>query len=261
MKRQKGIDTEFIIEGAKYDTSPQYYQWDNKKMYPYYKEVEKKIFTPKGITSLNEAELWLLENEPEYYFGASIFEQYKMEPVDKEALDFSFIAIPSYYETIYDTTNRQDIIKQLIKEVENRMVKKISNVVELKNHILSEYQKYDVELNANHFDVEVENIWTKDLLLLYSNIQSQINEDFIIRLEKTDNNELNIISLTQSMKDELYTGNYKDFLLNLEKTDKSLCRFVTCEIDDFCLTDGESTFFFDEIDNYELLKDNEREYE
>lgn len=120
MKRIKGVDTNFIITGSKYDTTPQYYNWDKDKKYPNYEEIETKIFNPEGITSLEEGEKWLLTNYPEYYFGASIHEKYKIEPPqeEKEPLDFLIIAVPSYYEAIYHTTDRTQIIKEITKEVD-----------------------------------------------------------------------------------------------------------------------------------------------
>ena len=125
MSRRKGIDTRFVIKGSKYDTSPLYYSWDSKQHYPYYKEIEEREFIPEGITSLNEGELWLLKNYPEYYFGAGIYEEYITEPLEeeKEQLDFCALAVPSYYEQLFETTDRQYIINELIKNKEKELNK------------------------------------------------------------------------------------------------------------------------------------------
>ena len=118
MNRRKGIDTEFVIEGALYSTEPMYYNWDNEKKYPYYEQLEAIKFTPEGITSLEEGEKWLLENHPNYYFGGGVYEKYKTVPPEeeKEPLDFCALAVPSYYEAVYQTRDRQKILKEIARE-------------------------------------------------------------------------------------------------------------------------------------------------
>lgn len=116
--RRKGIDTYFVVKGSTYSTEPKYYSWDDKQMYPYYEELEKFEWIPDGITSITEGELWLLENHPDCYMGGGIYEQY-VNGYDgpKEPLDFCALAVPSYYEGIYQTTNRNAVLKELKAKV------------------------------------------------------------------------------------------------------------------------------------------------
>ena len=117
--RRKGIDTRFVINGAKYSSIPKYYNWDLKKNYPYYDEIEEVTFEQNDITSTKEGEIWLLQNYPKYYMGGCIYEEYVIEPpeTEREPLDFLCLAVPSYYETVYKSTDRKFILNEIAKEL------------------------------------------------------------------------------------------------------------------------------------------------
>lgn len=106
----------FIIVGHKYKTEPSFYDWDKEKRYPTYEEDgDKKEFPVQQFENLRAAEVWLLKNAPEYYFGSNIIEVYK-DGSTKPNGDFSLIAVPSYYECVYNTTDRALIINTILSE-------------------------------------------------------------------------------------------------------------------------------------------------
>ena len=99
------------IIGRKYSTEKRFKEWDKEKQFPSYEQIDEHKFPPKQFESIRHAEIWLLENFPEYYFGANI------KCLDNT--DFSCIAIPSYYEGYYKTDNRQKIINTMLEELKN----------------------------------------------------------------------------------------------------------------------------------------------
>lgn len=106
----------FIIIGYKYKTEQSFYDWDKEKRYPTYEEDgEKKEFPVQPFENLRAAEIWLLKNAPEYYFGANIVEV-NADGSSKKNGDFSLVAVPSYYENVYQTTDREAIIVMLLSE-------------------------------------------------------------------------------------------------------------------------------------------------
>lgn len=147
--RRKGTDTYFVVKGSTYSTEPKYYSWDDKQMYPYYEELEKFEWIPDGITSITEGELWLLENHPDCYMGGSIYEQYADSYTgEREPLDFCVLAVPSYYEAVYQTTDRNAILKEieakLLRAVEEQeKSNKEAELLETVNNLLSQEQECD----------------------------------------------------------------------------------------------------------------------
>ena len=105
----------FKITGSKWATEKIYYDWDKEKRYFDYKEIERKELGTFKFKSLKDAEIFLIANYPEYYFGAGIVQ------TDKESgNDFMMMAVPSYYEMEFRTSDRTEILniitKNLLKE-------------------------------------------------------------------------------------------------------------------------------------------------
>lgn len=92
----------FKITGRKYTTEKSFYKWDTEHKYFYYEEIEQKELGIFKFKSLTEAELFLIGNYPEYYFGACI------KQID--GTDFLINADASYYEMTYQTSDREKII-------------------------------------------------------------------------------------------------------------------------------------------------------
>lgn len=87
----------FEFTGRKYDT--------NK-----FECIEERIFERKQFESVNHAELWFLENYPDYYFGGNIRQ---VDGVERP--DFVCIPVPAYYKEFYDTDNMAYIV---VKELD-----------------------------------------------------------------------------------------------------------------------------------------------
>jgi len=95
---------------------PLFYKWDKEKQYPYYKEDEEEVeFPVQQFEDTKQAEIWLITNAPEYYFGASIVEV-NANGSKKKHGDFSLIAVPSYYERTYGTNDRTLILNTILSE-------------------------------------------------------------------------------------------------------------------------------------------------
>lgn len=75
-----------------------------------YECVEEKNLGQMQFESVNHAELWFLENYPNYYFGGNI-----VQVDDVECPDFVCIPVPAYYKEFYDTDNMAYIV---IKELD-----------------------------------------------------------------------------------------------------------------------------------------------
>lgn len=121
-------------------------------------------------------------------------------------------------------------------------MKTIKTSQELYAYVMSEYKKYDTELNSLFFDFQV-HMFKSDILAVYERLQYDINGDFVVRLKNPKQEELKdgdvIIygdseeSLTTGY-DELYDGNCKEFLesFNDRELETGLCR-----LDEFLLTE------------------------
>lgn len=102
----------FKIIGRKFDTEKKFYKWDDEKRFFHYDEIEEKELGIFKFKNLKEAEIFLLANFPEYYFGANIVQ------TDKEyGNDFLMVAVPQYYEQYYKTNDREKIINIIIKKL------------------------------------------------------------------------------------------------------------------------------------------------
>lgn len=99
----------FKFIGRKYSTEKTFYNWDSKKEFFFYKEIETREFPAMEFKSLNHAELWFLENHPEYYFGCNV--------CGVGNTDFSMVAVPSYYEELVNTNDRNFIIDGIKKSL------------------------------------------------------------------------------------------------------------------------------------------------
>lgn len=102
----------FKITGAKYNTEKLFRDWDTDKKYFYYERTEEKELGTFKFKSLTDAELFLIANYPEYYFGASI--------IQIGGTDFLINADASYYEWEYRTSDREKIINAITERLLNR---------------------------------------------------------------------------------------------------------------------------------------------
>ena len=71
--------------------------------------IEEKKFEPQRFESISHAEVWLLSNYPDYYFGGNIMQ------VNVKTPDLVCVPVPSYYKEFYDTDNMAYIV---VKELE-----------------------------------------------------------------------------------------------------------------------------------------------
>jgi hypothetical protein len=84
------------IIGRKYLEAARYLEWDTSKRFPVYDMDEERVWEIEAET-LDDGELWLAENHPDYYMGANVI---------CENGDFACEAIPceeygkGNYETI-----------------------------------------------------------------------------------------------------------------------------------------------------------------
>lgn len=117
-----------------------------------------------------------------------------------------------------DFVNYEEDISAFVDDF-NKRNKIITSKKDLIKYIYSDYQKYAVELNSLHFDVNVK-MSERDILEAYAEIQHNVNGDFVCRLENPSKNciEDNIAdefipnTSLYSKYDEIYEGNCKDFL-------------------------------------------------
>lgn len=113
-------------------------------------------------------------------------------------------------------------------------MKIIKTSQELYEHVMSEYKKYDTELNSLFFDFPV-HMFKLDILAAYERLQHDINGDCVVRLknprqETLDNGNVIIYGDSEESLaaeyDELYDGNCKEFLesFNDRELEIGLCR-------------------------------------
>lgn len=96
----------FKIIGRQYGTEKKYYDWSKNHKYYTYDKIAEHEFPPKKFESVRHAEKWLLENFPEWYFGANI------KGVDNN--DFTMIAVPQFFEMEFGTNDREQIAKRVL---------------------------------------------------------------------------------------------------------------------------------------------------
>lgn len=105
---------------------------------------------------------------------------------------------------------------------------------ELYEHVMSEYKKDDVELNALFFDFPV-HMFKSNILAAYAHLQHDINGDYVTRFkspkQKALENGVVIIygdreKPLASEYDEIYDGNCKEFLesFNDRELETGICR-------------------------------------
>ena len=92
----------FKITGAKFTTEKSFYEWDTNRKYFYYKQTERAELGTFKFKNLKDAEIFLIANYPEYYFGANI--------IQVDGTDFWLNAGADYYEMEYQTSDREKII-------------------------------------------------------------------------------------------------------------------------------------------------------
>lgn len=102
----------FKITGAKFTTEKTFYDWDKEKRYFKYEQTERKELGTFKFKSLTDAEIFLIANYPDYYFGACIKQT--------DGTDFLINADASYYEMEYQTSDREYIINAIAERLLNR---------------------------------------------------------------------------------------------------------------------------------------------
>ena len=102
----------FKITGAKFTTEKIFYDWDKDRKYFYYKETERKELGIFKFKDLTDAEIFLIANYPDYYFGASI--------IQIGGTDFLINAGADYYEMEYQTSDRKKIINTITERLLNK---------------------------------------------------------------------------------------------------------------------------------------------
>lgn len=124
------------------------------------------------------------------------------------------------------------------------------------NKVQTDYKYDDNSLCPAYFDFHVHNIPKIDLLLVYAELQSDINDDYVVVVEPITFSETNIkpkvlgncnnkTFLQQMVQngnlkglDGTFTGNMKDFLIELENNNPCLCHFIDYDVNvDDIITD------------------------
>lgn len=114
------------------------------------------------------------------------------------------------------------------------MEKIIKTSQELYEHVMSEYKKYDTELNSLFFDFPV-HMFKSDILAAYKRLQHDINGDYVTRFKspKQEVLENGVVIIygdceksLASEYDEIYDGNCKEFLesFNDRELEAGICR-------------------------------------
>ena len=114
---------------------------------------------------------------------------------------------------------------------------------ELYEHVMSDYKKYDTELNSLFFDFPV-HMFKSDILAAYKCLQHDINGDYVTRFKSPKQEVLEngvVIIYGDCEKslvpeyDEIYDGSCKEFLesFNDKELETGLCR-----IDEFLVIEN-----------------------
>lgn len=117
-----------------------------------------------------------------------------------------------------------------------------TNAEDIKNKVLSDYQRESSELTSLFFDFDVE-LPEKELLSVYAEIVDTINGDVVLRLENVKTGEENNIDkvwgaqldlIPEGRYEYTYSGNYKDFLesFNDQEEKTGLYRVMDIEKND-----------------------------
>ncbi|MCR5670752.1 MAG: hypothetical protein K6G10_07070, partial [Butyrivibrio sp.] len=106
MEEAKKLDREFdeyhksapyYVNGLFFDEKPGYSSWDTEKRYPRYELLDEARFKcPAYVNSLDKAELWLLNNHPDFHMGCGIHQ-------DCRGGDFMMSAVPCNEYALYKT--------------------------------------------------------------------------------------------------------------------------------------------------------------
>lgn len=110
----------FKIVGNKYGTEKKF--WDNNCKYYTYDSIDEKTFGPYEFEDINHAEKWMIENHPDYFFGCNI--------IGVDNTDFALIAVPEYWETTENTTDREKLISIAHQRICDIIDGKVKIVVE-----------------------------------------------------------------------------------------------------------------------------------
>lgn len=95
-------NTPYTIVLQEYSYTPRYSVWDELHEFPIYDPVDgtKQVFTPpvSEVSSIDDAERWVIKNHPEFYMGMSAYQTCPSG-------DFRVLAVPgcSYPEGTYET--------------------------------------------------------------------------------------------------------------------------------------------------------------
>ena len=105
----------YVITGRLFGECPEFLSLDKKKMHPRYEIMEEITWTPEEVHSLEEAEIWLLTNHPEYYMGSNISQ-------DCPSGDYLGIPVPgvfTWYEqgTFETIENRKMFAEKILEKI------------------------------------------------------------------------------------------------------------------------------------------------
>ena len=120
----------------------------------------------------------------------------------------------------------------------------LNDTMQVYDKVQTDYRYDDNSLCPAYFDFQIHSIPKIDLLLVYAELQSDINDDYVVVVEPITFSETNIkpkvlgncnnkTFLQQMVQngnlkglDGTFTGNMKDFLTELENNNPCLCRFI-----------------------------------
>lgn len=144
---------------------------------------------------------------------------------DSKLLDREF-ELPGFSPCLHDVNHCEPVV--------------LTSADELEDYILSEYDKYDTELNSLFFDVQV-NMLEREILEAYKSIQLLINGDFVGRYHVVNQDGELLIGdeyddfIPEGKYRSIYTGKAKDFLewFNGREESTGFCRFDDDERLDF----------------------------
>lgn len=138
-----------------------------------------------------------------------------------------------------------------------------------------DYSLDDNSLSPAYFDFQVNNVPKIDLLMVYAELQSDINGDCVVVVEPSGDSKARVLGECDDKKflekinlqglDGNFTGNMKDFLTELEQENPCLCRFISYDTNlDNVIIEAESVGFFRKDnfkDNYDYEEMGEKEHE
>ena len=134
------MNAKYHITGRMYCETPSFYAWDQEGQYPYFEiEDEKKFVCPDNVKSIEDAQVWLLKEHPEYYMGCSIVQ-------DCPSGNFCMTAVPSseYPKGTYETIgNRLGYAKNELERLTGKLARETKSDIE--DHVLSREREKEID--------------------------------------------------------------------------------------------------------------------